>query len=312
MLAGERGDLEKPSVEPRELQRERTLAWNILLDIGIFLPHVYVGIASESWTIIAEFLRGGLLIAVSLVAFFTLRRINRQQLSAYDYGAGKLERAIAVLIATLLIVLSGMLLWRIAGLAPQAKPPAYLVSFAILLVVVNFLANCVQLWSLYRANRQDGSLIVRAQYQARWVMTIASVFVVAAVVVSMISTDADIARRADQLGTLTVIIIMVGTGVVMLRECLPDLLDQSLPEGVQHAINRVLARNIDGFEQLGRIRTRRAGAVTHVELELLLDHARPLGQASRLADRMQRQLAQEISGVDAVIVLRALPDSKQA
>ena len=81
---------------------------------------------------------------------------------------------------------------------------------------------------------------------------------------------------------------------------------------MQHAINRVLARNIDAFEQLGRIRTRRAGTVMHVELELFLDQARTLGEASLLADEMERQLAEEIPGVDAVIVLRALPESQSA
>lgn len=297
-------------IEPEALKQERTLGLNILLDICIFLPHVYVGIASASWTIIADFLRGGLLITISIVAYLTLRRIHRQRLSVYDYGAGKLERSIAILIATLLLLISGMLLWRVSGLMPQARPPLYLAGFAIVLVVINFLANCFQLWTLYRAMRQSGSLIVRAQYQARWVMTIASVFVVTAVSVSMISSDAELARRADQLGTLTVIVIMVWSAINMLRECLPDLLDHSLPESFQHAINRVLARNIDAFEQLGRIRTRRAGSVMHVELELFLDQGKSLGQASHLAEQMQRELAQEIPGVDAVVVLRALAEGQ--
>lgn len=297
-------------IEPEALKQERTLGLNILLDICIFLPHVYVGIASASWTIIADFLRGGLLITISIVAYLTLRRIHRQRLSVYDYGAGKLERSIAILIATLLLLISGMLLWRVSGLMPQARPPLYLAGFAIVLVVINFLANCFQLWTLYRAMRQSGSLIVRAQYQARWVMTIASVFVVTAVSVSMISSDAELARRADQLGTLTVIVIMVWSAINMLRECLPDLLDHSLPESFQHAINRVLARNIDAFEQLGRIRTRRAGSVMHVELELFLDQGKSLGQASHLAEQMQRELAKEIPGVDAVVVLRALAEGQ--
>src|SRR5690606_17037644 len=306
----ERGQVEGAQKEAQERKQERTLALNIALDISIFLPHVYVGLASESWTIIAEFLRGGLLIVISLVAYLTLRRIHRNRLSVYDYGAGKLERSIAILIACLLIIISGMLLWRVSGLAPQAKPPLYLASFAIGLVIVNFGANCLQLWSLYQAYRASGSLIVGAQYQARWVMTIASVFVVTAVTISMITSDAELAQRADQLGTVTVIAIMVWSAIAMLRDSLPDMLDRSLPESLQQAVNRVLARNIDGFEQLGRIRTRRAGSVMHVAAELLFDEERCLGEAPLLADQMRRQLAQEIQGVDAVIVLRALPESR--
>ena len=295
-----------------ERRREVAVALAVALDIVILIPYSYVGIATESWTIIAEAIRGVLLIAVGIISFITLRRIHRQRLGAYDYGAGKLEQSVTTLIAVLLISTAGILLWRVSGLAPQPKPPTYLAGVAIALVILNFILNSAQLWSLHRASRDGGSLIVRAQYQARWVKTVASAFVVVAVTVSMISSNPQDARLADQLGTLAVIIIMVGTGVAMLRECLPDLLDRSLPEAVQHGINRVLARNIDDFEQLGRIRTRRAGTVMHVELELFLDHARSLGDASLLADQMQRQLAEEIPGVDAVIVLRALPDSHGA
>ena len=73
--------MEGAQKEAQERKQERTLALNIALDISIFLPHVYVGLASESWTIIAEFLRGGLLIVISLVAYLTLRRIHRNRLS---------------------------------------------------------------------------------------------------------------------------------------------------------------------------------------------------------------------------------------
>jgi len=295
-----------------EWKREVAVALAVGLDILILIPYTYVGIVAESWTIIAEALRGVLLISVGVFSFITLRRIHRGNLGAYEYGAGKLEQSVTVLIATLLILAAGILLWRISGLAPQPKPPAYLAGMAIALVIINLLLNCAQLWSLYRASRDGGSLIVRAQYHARWVKTAASALVVIAVTISMTSWDSELARAADQLGTLAVIIIMVGVAVSMLRECLPDLLDRSLPEAVQHAINRVLARNIDAFEQLGRIRTRRAGTVMHVELELFLDQARTLGEASLLADEMERQLAEEIPGVDAVIVLRALPESQSA
>src|SRR5690606_41419665 len=103
---------------------------------------------------------------------------------------------------------------------------------------------------------------------------IASVFVVTAVTISMITSDAELAQRADQLGTVTVIAIMVWSAIAMLRDSLPDMLDRSLPESLQQAVNRVLARNIHGFEQLGRIRTRPAGSALHVEVALPFDGGR--------------------------------------
>jgi len=294
-------------VDAVQRRREVAVGLAIGLDLLILGPYIVIGIATPSWPIIAESLRGGLLLVVAIISLITLRRIHRGQLGGYDYGAGKLEQAITLSIAALLLLAAGLLLWRVALLAPTPPASPLLATSAVVLVFVNLVLNSVQLWSLHRASRDGGSIIVRAQYQARWVKTVASAFVVVAVTLAMIAGDPELSRRASQIGTLIVIVIMVGTAVVMLREALPDLLDRSLPEAVQQAVNRVLARNIEDFEQLGRIRTRRAGNVLHVELELFLDPARTVGEASLLAERMSLQLAEEIPGVDAVIVPRALP-----
>jgi len=294
-------------VDAVQRRREVAVGLAIGLDLLILGPYIVIGIATPSWPIIAESLRGGLLLVVAMVSLVTLRRIHRDRLGGYDYGAGKLEQAITLSIAALLLLAAGLLLWRVALLAPTPPASPFLATAAVVLVFVNLLLNSAQLWSLHRASRDGGSIIVRVQYQARWVKTIASAFVVVAVTLAMVATDPELSRRASQIGTLIVIVIMVGTAVAMLREALPDLLDRSLPESVQQAVNRVLARNIDDFEQLGRIRTRSAGNVLHVELELFLDPARTVGEASLLAERMSLQLAEEIPGVDAVIVPRALP-----
>lgn len=251
-------------VDAVQRRREVAVGLAIGLDLLILGPYIVIGIATPSWPIIAESLRGGLLLVVAIVSLITLRRIHRDRLGAYDYGAGKLEQAITLSIAALLLIAAGLLLWRVALLAPTPPASPLLATSAVVLVFVNLVLNGAQLWSLHRASRDGGSIIVRAQYQARWVKTIASAFVVVAVTLAMVAGDPQLSRRASQIGTLIVIVIMVGTAVAMLREALPDLLDRSLPEAVQQAVNRVLARNIDDFEQLGRVRTRSAGNVLHV------------------------------------------------
>lgn len=277
-------------VDAVQRRREVAVGLAIGLDLLILGPYIVIGIATPSWPIIAESLRGGLLLVVAIVSLITLRRIHRDRLGAYDYGAGKLEQAITLSIAALLLIAAGLLLWRVALLAPTPPASPLLATSAVVLVFVNLVLNGAQLWSLHRASRDGGSIIVRAQYQARWVKTIASAFVVVAVTLAMVAGDPQLSRRASQIGTLIVIVIMVGTAVAMLREALPDLLDRSLPEAVQQAVNRVLARNIDDFEQLGRVRTRSAGNVLHVELELFLDPARTVGEASILAERDRKSV----------------------
>src|SRR5690625_7836399 len=106
-----------------ERRREVAVAVAVTLDIVILIPYTYVGIVAESWTIIAEALRGVLLISVGIVSFITLRRIHRQRLGIYEYGAGKVEEAVTGVIATLLGFAAAAPLWQAAGPAPQRETP---------------------------------------------------------------------------------------------------------------------------------------------------------------------------------------------
>lgn len=294
-----------PQINATERQREHAVALAVGLDLILFIPYTYVSVSSMSWTMIAECLRFGLLLVVGIVSYLTMRRIHRGRMHHYEYGADKLEEGLSVVIALLLILTAGMLLWRISGLAPSPKLPPGLAAAAIALVFTNLAINCGQLYSLYRAHRHGGSVIVRAQYQARWVKAIASAIVAIPVTITMVADNRELATLADQIGTLVVIVIMVGSGISMIRQSLPDLLDRALPETLQQGINRVLARHIDDYEQLGEVRTRSAGNVMHVELELFMDPAKSMAEASAAANRLRHALAEELPGVHPVILLRA-------
>lgn len=292
-------------IDATQRQREYAVAFAVGLDLLVFIPYSYVAVTAMSWAMIAECLRFALLLVVGIVSYLTMRRIHRGRMRHYEYGADKLEEGLSVIIALLLLLTAGLLLWRISGLVPSPKLPPGLAAAAIALVFTNLAINCGQLYSLYRANRHGGSIIVRAQYQARWVKTIASAIVAVPVTISMVADNRELASLADQLGTLVVIVIMVGSGVSMIRQSLPDLLDRALPEELQQAINRVLARHIEDYEQLGEVRTRSAGNVMHVELELFMDPAKSVAEASAVAERMRHALAQELPGVHPVILLHA-------
>jgi ferrous-iron efflux pump FieF len=288
-----------------ERRRERAVALTVVLDLLLLAPYVAVGILAASWTMIAEATRGGLLIVVGIISLLALRRIHRGRTGNYEYGVGKLEQTIASMIAALLLLAAGMILWRVALMEPSQPPDRLMAIVAVVFVVINLALNTTQAVSLHRASRDHASIIVTAQCRARIAKAIGSLVVVACVAFGMFVDDPLLARRADQIGAVSVVCLMVASGVGMLRESLPDLLDQALPEPEQRAINRVLARHFAAYDDLGRVRTRRSGNVLHVEITLRLPSATSLAAATSLADTMQEELRREIPGVDPVVVTRA-------
>jgi cation diffusion facilitator family transporter len=293
----------------KELQkrRESALIMALSLDGAMLFLYLVIGIWAGSITILAEAIRGGLLLIVGLASLVTLRRIHRGQLGPYDYGAGKLEQSLTVAIGFLLIVSAALLFWRLTGLEPVESRTFGQAAFSITSVTVNLIINASQLWFLHKASRGGDSVIMTAQYWSRWVKTVASFIVVLTVSYAMVADDPSSALVAEQLGTLLVVAIMIGTGAAMIKGSLPDLLDRSLPEAMQFAINRVLAANIDGYEQIGRVRSRRSGNTTHVEIEVFLSPVQSMQQASDFAAKMEEGLKRELPGTDPVIILRSMP-----
>lgn len=288
-----------------ERRRERAVALTVGLDLLLLVPYVVVGILAASWTMIAEATRGGLLIVVGIISLLALRRIHRGTTGNYEYGVGKLEQGIASLIATLLLLAAGMILWRVAIMEPPPPRDPSMAILAAVFVSLNLILNTTQAVTLYLASRDHASIIVTAQFRARIAKAIGSLVVVACVAIDMFSGDPALARLADQVGAVSVVALMVAAGVGMLRESLPDLLDQALPEPEQQAINRVLARHFDAYGDLSRVRTRRSGNVLHVEIMLRMPESTTLAAATNLAETMEQELRREIPGVEPLVVTRS-------
>src|SRR5262245_31080210 len=93
-------DSRMPTIEQRK--QERALALSIWLDLLLAVPYTLVAIWVGSLVMLSELLRGGLLLIVTAFSLRTLRRAHRGLIADYDYGIGKLERALAGAVAFLL------------------------------------------------------------------------------------------------------------------------------------------------------------------------------------------------------------------
>src|SRR4051794_5011903 len=82
-----------------QLVRERSIQIAMLLDGGLIALVLLVGIIGSSFTLIAECVRGTLMVCTELFSFIAMRRIHRGQLAEMEFGAGKLEQMTNLTIA---------------------------------------------------------------------------------------------------------------------------------------------------------------------------------------------------------------------
>ena len=137
---------------------------------------------------------------------------------------------------------------------------------------VNTLINALGWFAMRAAARNDNSPIYKAQLRSRKVSVVASLIVQTTLTIAVLVKDPVVSIWLDGLGATFVAWIMVSIGLRMMWECTPDLLDHAVPDRVREQIQGLLATAGLEPEEPVRIRTRRSGSVTQVELTLAPVH----------------------------------------
>ncbi|MFG1179630.1 cation transporter [Xanthobacter sp. DSM 14520] len=292
-----------PSVTDR--QKEHAVLLAVLLDLGLFLPYAVTTAYTGSLAMLAEILRGGLLLLVEGTAYMALRAVHRGQVHSYDFGVGKLERMFSIVIGALLVMAAVFVVAKVLqSTEPQPLEPFWAAA-AIVLVLANLAANLIPLIPLWRATRAGTSIIVLSQFRARMAKAAASVTVVTCVLIDVLMPDTRLAEMADDFGGLVGAAFMLVVGGRMISESLPDLLDRALAEPVQMKVNSALAAFFDQYEQLSAVRTRQSGTVAHVEITLGFAPSRTIADVSTVTTGLRSALEAAIPEADVVVIAEA-------
>jgi anti-sigma B factor antagonist len=167
---------------------------------------------------------------------------------------------------------------------------------------VNTWVNIMAWDAMRRAALTGGSVIMHAQFRARTVKLFSSLFVQATMTVAAISQNDMIVAWADAIGSSFVAMFIVYSAVEMMRSGLPDLLDRTVEEGLQIAVNRALARHFKDYDIIDRVRSRRAGGKVFIEIALRVDGNLALGEADQRAEALRATLNEEIRRADVSII----------
>jgi divalent metal cation (Fe/Co/Zn/Cd) transporter len=143
---------------------------------------------------------------------------------------------------------------------------------------------------------------MEAQFRLRTVRLFSSFVVQAALTVAAVSQDFVVASFADAVGSVFVAGVIVVNAINMLRSGLPDLLDRAATEDARIAINQALARHVDDYQRLDRVRSRRSGDVVFVEVALGFDEGLSMAEVERRIDALKSTILGGIGHADISIL----------
>jgi cation diffusion facilitator family transporter len=293
---------------PDKLQRERAVFAAFIYDCCIIGPYFWIAIQVGSLTILAEVLRGILLVSVAIASWITLRRIHRGQTGSYDFGMGKVEQILSLMVAVLLCVTVALIWYKALTQTEIVAQPVDMLSFvAVGLTFLNLCANLAPLPPLFKAMKTGRSVLVAAQFRAKVAKSIGSVVVTVCVALNQLSDNAGLAWWADRAGVAIVSLVTLHAAWELLKSSIPDLLDRTLPEDQQIKINQVLVRHYDSYETLKWCQSRHAGSETEVSVGLGFAAHMPFGEVARIARTVVDDIEAAIPG-SRVTVTPVLPD----
>lgn len=285
--------------------KEAAFLYAGLADLAVLALQVVFAFATLSLTLIGEVVRAGLLLFVDFYTFFILRAVHRNQLRKFRFGIGKVEQMCSLAIAAA-IVFGG--LWvanRVVDvlLFGQAAATPLGLAMAAVVSAINTLINFLGWYAMVVAASGDDSAIYEAQVRSRAVGLISSLVVQTTLTVAVLTKDPVVAVWLDGLGAAFVAWLMVTIGCKMMVQCIPDLLDHSVPAETRQKIDDVLRSAGIDLQELIRIRTRRSGSLSHVELTLAFAGCLSLAEFRDRAHQIEQLLVSHVQDADVTVLV---------
>ncbi len=263
--------------EPSTFRKQLTLGVLLATEICLGAVTVVSAIRSDSATLYTNAARVGLDILVCLVSLLVVRMVGRRH-AQFDYGLGKLEN-LAVLFTTAAMSFALVLIVQ-RGVEGLVNPrPLERTELGLWALGVAFLLNIAAYIQFLRLRARDASPLLEGQshlYRNAVVATLLSLIAVLAGTYS--GGRYEWMLLLDPIAGLLLAGLVAQSAWRLARRSLLGLLDGTVDESFQQAINRELIRHIESYEGLHGVRARHSGAKVRVELFLEFSSALPSGE----------------------------------
>ncbi len=260
--------------------------------------------ASRSSVILADFLKTVLEFAAVGLAWYTLRRVRRGGGHQYQYGVGKMEQLSSLAIGALMIVCLAIIVFSaIRSLLHPSHIAGAGVWISVAAQAVFGVVNGRLCWTTFRAAKAGASPLMQSQARLLLSRTIANVFILIALGLSLALHGVPWASYIDPLASLVIAISILLSALGIFSASVYDLLDGALEEESQIVILRELVRFHDDFEQLHGIRTRRSGSQVFIEIFLEFAPDKSVGAVQQIIDQLAARIEDAIPGSRAAVAL---------
>ena len=274
---------------------ETTALAGIWTNVLLVILKITVGVTSGSKACIADGLHSASNIITAFAIILSHKIGSKQRNSRFQYGYGKIEFVAAGAIS--LLITAGAIFLVTVSINNLVREPSAPPHFsAVLMAIISIGANEM----LFRFMRCAGTRLKSQTIIANAWANRADCFSSFAVIIGVVGAKLGF-HHLDPIAALFVVAVIIRVSVKILVDSVKALMDSSVNNIYGEEIEAV-AGSIEDVREVIGLKTRQIGKGIWVELDILIDPHRTIGEGNAIADRVKDTLRRKITDLERIMV----------
>ena len=260
----------------------------IVINVALTVVKVFIGLLSGSLALLADGKHSISDIATDAVVLLGLRLSSKEPDQHHPYGHGRAETFSAALVALILIVVGGGMIYY----ATMAIARDEITTPRIGVLIAAIFSIAAKEW-LYRVTQKAA---IRsnspALYANAWHHR-SDAFSSIAVVIGFISLKFGFGH-GDQTAAAAVGLMIIFVGVRIIGDCMRELAESAIDTDTIEHIKKIINSD-SSIQHWHKLRTRTVGREIFIDLHILVDPELNIAAAHEIAETLENALHKEIS-----------------
>ena len=276
---------------------QRVALAGILASVALAAMNIAVGVMTQSTSVFATGVEFAGDVLASVVVLFGLIAATRPPDDDHPYGHGRIETLAAFVVGLVLSIGGAGICWNSLQEVGAEHPPPAMTAIAALAgaIVVRGVMSVIK----FRVGRRirSTSLVADAWNDAVDILSAGA----ALTAVALTIYDSSRFMAADHYGGFVVGIVVIVTGLRVLRDASLELMD-TMPDQQMMDKLKATVLTVPGVRGVDKAYARKTGMSYHVDLHIEVDPAMSVADAHAVAGRVRHQVRGDLGWVADVLV----------
>ena len=260
----------------------------IVVNIALSAMKITVGVLTSSIALVADGVHSFSDMVTDLAVLLGVRFGSKKPDSGHPYGHGRAETFSAGLIATILVIVGGSMIYYAGAEIARGsvtEPRMVMMAAAVISIVAKE-------W-LYRITKKTAIDSHSSALYANALHHRSDALSSVAVLVGFISLKFGFVY-GDQIAAIAVGLMIILVGIRVAGDCLRELTEGSVDSATIGHIEEIINSN-PSIRQWHKLRTRMVGREVFLDLHILVDPGLNIAAAHGIAENLENALDEEIS-----------------